>query len=135
METMTLDQDLVVFYIPASTFPAGVEAAHQHLHDLIPYTQDRKYFGISRPEKGEIHYKAGAAELFPGEGQQLGCATLVLKKGKYISRKISNFMQDIPAIGRTFQEMLETENLDPEGYCVEWYVTQQDVLCMIRLAD
>jgi hypothetical protein len=44
-------------------------------------------------------------------------------------------MKDIPAIGNTFQELLETPGIDPNGYCVEWYINDKDVICMIRLAE
>lgn len=134
METTILEQDIVVFYIQATSFPDGVLAAHQELHKLVPLSAERNYYGLSRPEGSTIQYKSAAAEMYPGEGADLGCKTLVLKKGKYVSRKLTNFMEDIPAIGQTFQEMLqEHEQLDPEGYCVEWYVTQNDVICMIRV--
>jgi len=137
METTILEQDIVVFYIPASSFPDGVKAAHEQLHKLVPLSAERNYYGLSRPEGNTVQYKAAAAEQYPGEGADLGCKTIVLKKGKYVSRKIQDFMQDIPAIGQTFQEMLldHHDEIDPEGYCVEWYVTQQDLICMIRLDE
>jgi hypothetical protein len=43
-------------------------------------------------------------------------------------------MKDIPAIQRTFNQLLAQPGLDPQGYCVEQYIGN-DMLCMIRLAD
>jgi hypothetical protein len=61
METIILDKDIKVFYVTASTFPEGILAAHQTLHAKIPYSTERKYFGISRPENnGKIVYRAAA---------------------------------------------------------------------------
>lgn len=135
METTIIDSDIKVFYITANSFPEGILAAHQQLHALVPFSTDRKYFGISRPENGMIVYKAGAEEIKPGEAEKYHCDTMVLKKGTYVSCTIHNYMKDIPAIGNTFQELLETPGIDPNGYCVEWYINDKDVICMIRLAE
>jgi hypothetical protein len=135
MEKLVFDNDITVFCITAKSFPDGVMEAHQKLHALVPFSTARKYLGLSRPENGVIVYKAAAEELSPGEGEKLNCETLVLKKGKYISRIIHDFMKDIPAIGKTFQELLQQPGLDPEGYCVEWYFNDKDINCMIRLED
>lgn len=136
METMTWDKDITVFYVPASSFPAGVKASHEKLHSLVPFSRDRKYFGVSRPENdGGIQYKAATEELSPGEGKKLNCDTLVLKKGRYAFIEIHDYMKDIPAIGHAFQQLIEEPNIDPEGYCVEWYVSDKEVKCMVRLAD
>jgi hypothetical protein len=136
METMTFDKDLIVFYVPASSFPAGVKAAHEKLHSLVPFSRDRKYFGVSRPENdGGIQYKAAAEELSPGEGKKLNCDTLVLKKGRYAVIDVPDFMNDTPAIGSAFDKLTDLPNIDQQGYCVEWYVNDKDVKCMVRLAD
>ncbi|MEJ7681069.1 MAG: hypothetical protein WKG06_25095 [Segetibacter sp.] len=80
METITLDNDIKVFYIEAKSFPDGIMDAHKKLHELVSFTPDRKYFGISRPENGVIVYKAAAEEINQEEAEKLGCETLVLKK-------------------------------------------------------
>jgi len=136
METITFDKDITVMYVTASSFPDGVLEAHQKLHALIPFTTDRRYFGVSRPENGgQIIYKAAAVELEPGEGGKLNLETLILKKGKYISLIIHDFMKDIPAIQKTFNLLISQSNIDPQGYCVEEYINQNDMLCMVRLKD
>ncbi len=123
-------------YITASSFPDGVLAAHQKLHTLIPFTTDRRYFGLSRPENGgQIVYRASAEELEPGEGEKLKLETLILKKGKYISLIIHDFMKDIPAIEKAFNLLTSQPDIDPQGYCVEEYINQKDMLCMVKLKD
>ena len=134
METVTFDKDIKVMYKTASSFPEGVLAAHQALHALIPFTTERRYFGISRPENGVIVYRASAEEMEPGEAEKIKCETLVLKKGNYLSITIHDFMKDIPAVEKTFNILTVQPGIDPQGYCVEEYVGN-DMLCMIRLAD
>ena len=61
MVTTTIARHIGVLCITATSFPSGIMDAHQKQHELIPYTTERKYFGISRPENGGIVYKAAAA--------------------------------------------------------------------------
>jgi hypothetical protein len=135
MENLFIDKDIKVFYVTATSFPEGIMDAHRKLHALIPFSMERKYFGISRPENGTIVYRAAAEEMEEGEAQKLLCETLVLKKGNYISVTLSNYREDLTSIKKTFDSLLTQPGLDPEGYCVEWYLNQQEVKCMIRLKD
>ncbi len=82
-----------------------------------------------------IQYKAAAEELTPNEGASLGCQTLILRKGEYYSVTIVNFMKNISAIGEAFQQILEQQDIDQNGYCVEWYYNDNDVHCMVRKTD
>ncbi len=135
MEIINIAHDIWVLYKEAASFPDGVLAAHQQLHAMIPFSKERMYLGISRPEKGTIVYKAAAEEKYEGEAEVLKCPTLVLKKGRYVSLTVKDFMKDLESIGRAFNELLISPDVDPEGYCVEWYFNDSDVRCMVRLKD
>src|SRR5260370_15030098 len=142
METITIENDIKVFYVTAKSFPDGIMDANEKLHSLVPFTPGRKYFGISRPENGIIVYKAAVAEVNNGEAEKLNLEELVLEKGKYISLTINDYMKDIQSIGRAFKELLSYPGLDPQGYCVEWYLPagkagldDKNVRCMIRLKE
>ncbi|GAL85805.1 putative transcription activator [Sporocytophaga myxococcoides] len=134
MEKIRMEKEIKVFYVTAKSFPEGIQEAHQKLHSLIPFSNDRKYFGISRPEQGSgIIYRAAAEELEQGEAERFRLETLVLKKGDYMSITIKDYAKDIMSIDRAFKELLALPDLDPQGYCVEWYDQGKDVKCMIRL--
>ena len=60
MEPINLENDITVLYVEATSFPDGIAESHQKLHTIVPFSDDRKYFGISRPENGVIAYKAAA---------------------------------------------------------------------------
>jgi hypothetical protein len=135
METITLDHDIKVFYVTAKTFPGGIMDAHKKLHELVPFSTGRKYFGVSRPENGAIVYKAAAEEINQGEAEKLNCDALLLERGKYICLTINDYMKDIQSIDRSFKELLLYPGLDPKGYCVEWYFNDKDVKCLIRLNE
>ena len=134
MESIFLAQDIKVFYVTATSFPDGIQGAYQKLHSLIGSPAGRRFFGISYPETpAKIIYKAAVEESYPGEGERLGCETFVIKKGQYISIYLKDFMKDISKIGRSFQELLADKTIDPNGSCVEEYINDKDVRCMVRL--
>lgn len=135
MEKFQLEKNIRVFCIQAVSFPQGVEAAHQQLHSLIPFSEERNYFGLSRPnEKGIITYFAAAEETEAGEGRKFSCETILIRKGEYISQTIQNYRQNIPQIGETFQQLLHSGHpLAHDGYCVEWYLSNTEMRCMVLL--
>lgn len=137
METFILNKDVKVFYVTATAFPEGILDAHARLHNLVPFSAGRNYFGISRPENnGTIIYRAAAEDKKAGEAEKYHCNSLILKKGKYVSATVTDFRKDPQSIGRAFQELLAKQGLDPEGYCVEWYANdKEEVKCMIRLKN
>ena len=135
METITLPNDIKVFYVTATSFPAGIMEAHKKLHALVPSSTNRKYFGISRPENGVIIYKAAAEEINKGEAEKLHCDTLIVEKGKYICLTVKDYAKDKQSIAEAFKQILSQPGLDPQGYCVEWYLNPKDVKCMVRLKD
>eukprot|EP01133_Synstelium_polycarpum_P002710 gene2710-3129_t len=141
-ETYHIEKDIQVICVTAKSFPDGIQEAFQQLNEVLPEPKDRTNYGLSRPQGAGIVYKAAAAELYPGEAQALNCSSMQIKKGRYISTIIENFMDNPPAIGLAFQKMLENPGiLDPEAYCVEIYFNPEqgcrirDVRCMIRLKD
>lgn len=137
MDTIVLDKDIKVFYVTAKSFPQGIGEAVNKLHSLFPFATERKIFGISRPENNSgIVYRAAAEEMSEGEAEKLNCETLVIPKGKYVALTVNDFRKDFMSIDRAFKQLLDQPNLDPEGYCIEWYASDKEaVTCMIRLCE
>lgn len=134
MENYVLEKDITVFCVTADFYPDAILKAHQKLHAMIPYSKHRRYFGLSRPnEHGVVVYEAAAEELSQQEGKKLGLETIVLKKGNYTSVIVKDYKKNIQEIGLVFSQLLQNKYIDPEGYCVEWYVNDNDVQCMVRL--
>jgi len=134
MEKFELAKDFVVAYVPAISFPEGIKAAFETLESLIPPEKDRTVFGLSWPDKnGKIMYKAAVEEKYIGEGKNYGLGSFVIKKGSYISELIKSYSKDVSQIGETFQHLLKHPDVDPKGYCLEWYKGIDDVLCLVKL--
>jgi len=134
MEMFTLENDIKVFCETAKSFPDGILKAHQELESIISFSKQRRYFGISnRNAKGIIIYDAAAEEIYQGEAEELGCEKFVIQSGQYISLLIEDYINDIAAIAKAFHLLIAYPGSDPEGYCIEWYLNEKDVRCMIRL--
>ena len=136
MEEITLEEDIKVFCETAKSFPDGIMEAHRELHSIVPLPDERRYFGISRPnDKGIIIYQAAAEEIYQGEAEELGCNTFVIKGGKYISLLVPDYINDVQGIRKAFQKLTSHPGIDPNGYCIELYLNEKDVKCMIRLRE
>jgi len=132
MEIFNLDKNLNLFSVTAESFPHDIGGAFHRLVNMLPDPAGRVFFGISylTPEC-EIIYKAAVLESYEGEGKKLGCESLVVEKGKYISETIHDWKKDMGSIGATFRKLSgRPDTLFP---CVEWY-RDEDVICMVRLA-
>ncbi|MES2514052.1 MAG: transcriptional regulator [Bacteroidota bacterium] len=136
MQFYSLEKDISVFCVTASSFPEGVLAAHQKLHSYVSFNENRNYFGISAPDKtGTIVYKSAAEEMEPSELSKHNLEPFVIKKGSYSYIDIRDFEKNIPAIKKAFDELITNPDIDPQGCCVEWYLKSNLVRCMIRLKD
>ncbi len=134
MEKFTLEDDIKVFCETAKSFPDGIMEAHKELESIISCSKQRRYFGISsRNAKGIIIYDAAAEEIYQGEAEELGCEKFVIESGQYISLLVENYVSDVSAILKAFQLLMAYPGIDPQGYCIEWYLNEKDVMCMVRL--
>lgn len=133
MEVYQLNSDIKVFCITASSFPDGIADAFNTLHGLLLSINGREFFGISRPNKdGVITYKAAVAELNPGEAEGFGCETFIIPKGEYIGSPVSRFRKDVSVISKTFRTLLSDPEIDANSFCLEVYLSEDDVMCMVK---
>jgi len=125
METITIEKDIIVYSIAAKSFPNDVLKAHQELHNRIPFSKERRYFGISRPEKGVILYKAAAEKIGTDAEEPIDCESFVIEKGNYRTITVYNFKNSQNGIGAAFEELISYSDIDPNGYCIEWYLERR----------
>ncbi|MFZ4620591.1 MAG: transcriptional regulator [Bacteroidota bacterium] len=136
METQyrILNQDISLLCVKAESFPDGIQAAFNELKKRIPQNDARKPYGISKPERdGTIVYRAGVEQAFEGEAAQQGCETVIIKKGKYLSKTVTQWQTKMETLGSIFEELLSDPRLDPDSPCVEIYQSQTELICMVRI--
>lgn len=135
MENYLVEKDIRVLCVTAVSFPAGIQEAFSKIHSQVHDTGHRTTYGISygSPD-GSIIYKAGVEALQPGEAEQFGCEEYMIKKGRYIGRVV-NWKKNVAQIGETFQTLLTDPRIDKNGACIEEYINDDEVKCMVRLKD
>lgn len=136
MQAYKIEKDIPVFGVQARNFPGGVQQAWADLHEKLATTKGRNFYGVSHgTAAGGIAYKACVEEAFAGEAEGLGCEGFVLPKGEYTGETIYGFMQQLPKIGETFAALLARDDYDRQnGKCIEHYINDRDVVCMIKKA-
>ena len=135
MDSFTFQEDVKTYCVTANSFPEGIQAAHDALHVLLPQNERRNFYGISwQTEDGTIIYKAAAEIMEKDEDQLSELETFTIKNGPYNSFFIANYAENLDGIKRAFDLLLEQHEVDPDGYCLEWYIGP-DVKCMVPLGE
>ena len=78
---------------------------------------------------------AAAKELYAGEGAKLGLETFIIRKGEFISMLLKDWRKEERLVEKTFRTLLADPDIDPKGYCLEMYLNENDMLCMVRLRN
>ena len=134
MDNFTIDKNIKTICVTAESFPDGIEAAHLKLQASISDKGRRQFFGISWPgPDGEIIYKAAASELESGEAENGNNETFTIKAGPYNSFYITDYRENLDGISRAFELLTAQHETDPNGYCLEWYINDKDVKCLVPL--
>lgn len=130
----TIEKDITVFYVVASSFPAGIADALDSLYQSLRGDKQRNYYGISSPQYNKgIVYKACAEQLKPGEGGELGLKSMIIPNGVYYCIEVNNFRSDPLIIGKAFEFILSHADIDPQGFCLESYGQNPDLVkCLVR---
>lgn len=136
MEKFEFKEDVEIICNTVTTFPNYIKEAFDALQESLPNFENRNWYGISwQNEKGETIYKAAATELEAGEAVRFGYGNFTIKKGTYIAETIMDWMKQTHVIGETFMKLLEDPRIDKEGYCLEWYKSDDEVVCMVGINE
>ena len=69
----------------------------------------------------------------PPEIDETGLDTFTIRKGNYICEKINNWKEDESQVKNIFEKLLAQPGIDPNGYCVEEYLDDKDMIAMVTL--
>ena len=134
MEVIHLEKEIKVCCVTATSFPEGVLEAHKKLRRLFPSETDRSFYGISCPDKeGNIIYKAATAETYEGEAKKYDCEAFTIKRGAFLSKLVPDWRKGENKVKDTFEELLSDPRIDKNGYCLEEYIGEHDMWCMVPL--
>ncbi len=133
MDKYDLKEDVKVYCTAAKSFPEGIQEAFITLEKMLS-KEGRTFYGISyKSTDGIIIYKAAVSESFEGEARKYGFERFIISKGEYLTETIIDWRKKIETIEITFKTLLADPRLDRTSPCVEWYKSDREVLCMVKL--
>ena len=132
MENYTLDHDMSIMYVTATSFPAGIIDAFDRLRKQVEVKDARDFFGISHMSPEGIIYKAWVEQKEEWEAEKYGCELYTMKAGEYYVEKIGDWKKVMPQIGIAFQSLIKQPDIDLQGACIEWYDEHGGVMCMVK---
>lgn len=136
MEKYNLENDIKVFGFEVKTFPEAIGEAFESLAQMIEQGFDRSYYGISNiSDDKSIIYKAAAEEKFEGEAEKYGYERYIIEKGKYAMKTLKAWHGKTDSIKDIFHEIMMDTRIDKSSYCIEWYKDDNEMLCMIKIAE
>ena len=134
MEKISVEKDIIVLCVKASSFPDCIKDAFITLENKVgPEAKDRTFYGLSKPQYGIINYWAGIEGFSLEESSKFSTEAMVIQHGNYISEKILNWKNNGLLIGKTFERLLTSFDIDPSSFCIEVYNLDDSVTCMVKL--
>jgi len=136
MEIFNLTTGLKVFGKQVKTFPNGIKETFDELIAMVPDGMQRSHFGLSymTPDGKSIYY-AASQEKQDGEAEKLNCERFIIEKGEYLTVTIKDWMKKTDSIKNVFGEMMTDCRVDKTKWAVEWYKTDDEMMCMLRTAS
>lgn len=131
MESYMVAQDVRVFGILVETFPLGIKEAFESL--VKSFGSGRSYYGLSWcAESGEIQYYALVSEAFDGEAKKYNYHQFTLRQGEYRTATLFHWMSKTDTIKDIFMELTGGSSPTKGRPCIEWYKSDQEMMCMIK---
>lgn len=131
MELYNLPEPITLVGVQVKTFPTGIKEAFEGLAN--DFGASRDYYGISWcGENDEIEYFAMTTPAAAAEAKRDDLVTLIIPEGDYMAETIQDWMSNTDSIKETFQEMIPDRRPDINNPCIEWYKSDEEMLCMVR---
>lgn len=134
MNTIFIEHEMYAFGVRVSDFPEGIGMAFDKLSHKVTGGNQRSAFGLSRMDNdGSIIYYAALEEKSREEARRYNCERFVIPKGEYLSATLTNWRSHLPEIKNIFGEMMKDKRFDNSAYCIEWYQSDTEMLCLLQL--
>ena len=119
--------DIEVMFIAAENGPEGAEQAFDKLESHLSTLRGRKFYGTY--QSGE--YRA-CVEIMPEDDpSSLGFDTYIIPGGRYIRKRMKDWLERIPEIEQTFIALAKQYPSDPERPSIEFYRSQKELILFL----
>lgn len=128
--------DVILMVEQAHDFGKGIGEAYLRLAEKIHKpNQKRDCYGIIVNDGEAMQYNAGFTEIYEGEASENSISTMQISKGVYYAIRVSDWNQNLLQIGPTFDQLLKSGRVDTSAPCIEFYRTEQELICMVKAKD
>ncbi|QMU29023.1 DinB family protein [Adhaeribacter radiodurans] len=132
MEKYHLAQDVDVFGFAVETFPEGIGEAFDALQEKLPAGDNRSFYGISECTPAGIVYLATVCQKTKDEPQKYGYTPYVVEKGDYLAVTVCDWLTKTSSIKDIFTKMFTDARSDRSKPCVEIYLNDDEMLCLVK---
>jgi hypothetical protein len=128
-----ITNDITLIVEKAENFGSGIAEAFVRLAEKIGHQGvKRDCYGIIIQVNNEMNYFAGYSELHDNEASEKGLPISIIPAGNYQSILIENWNQNLLKIGPTFDQIVRSNKVDRTSPFIEFYQTEQKLICMIQ---
>jgi hypothetical protein len=128
------DEDIIIMYVQAESFPDGITAAFEKLEQIPGGLTGRHVYGITLCMGDKLVYRAGVKENFNGEAEKYGLQTYAIPKGKYFYAELDNWRENLDQIPVLFEGFMDLPNIKKQTICLEDYISADKMLAMVQQA-
>ena len=133
MEPYKIESTIIVIIEKAEDFGKGIGEAFVRLAEKLEHKgEKRECYGIVTKEEDGMNYFAAFTELYPGEASEKSLPSFTIASGDYQSIRLEEWNKNILHIGPTFDQILKSGKVDTSSPCIEFYKTEQELLCMVK---
>jgi predicted transcriptional regulator YdeE len=133
MEAYHMEFPILVIIEKADDFGKGIGEAFVRLAEKLDNNgQKRDCYGIVLKEDEGMNYYAAFTELYEGEAIEKEMSTYTISLGDYRSIRVDEWNKNILHIGPTFDQILKSGKVDTSSPCIEFYKTEQELICMVK---
>ena len=135
MEIIRIDNGKKVFGVRVKTFPNKIGEAFDALRNQIPEGEKRTYYGISWMENNSVVYYVAVEQKDDDEARKFNGREFTIGNGKYIREIVTDWMPKVGSIKDIFTAMMADPGVDLTKPAIEWYKSDQEMWCMMKLRE
>jgi hypothetical protein len=130
-ETYVELKELPVLRIKADWKAGGPATAMAQLESRLPTLKGRKFYAYftAKPEGEE--YFASVARIDTDDPESMRLEPGVIPGGWYARRRLPDWEKDLTQMARLFEEMNQSNEVDPARPSIEFYRSQAEMLLFV----
>ena len=128
-----LDSSIRLMCLKSPDGPHSAEDTFWRLENHLSSLRGRKFFGVSKLEKGNLTYLA-CVNMEEGDSRNINwMQEVTLEKGIYDREKISDWKKNLGQIPTVIDRVAAGSSVDSERYVIEFYRSERELFLLIPI--